>query len=73
MKEIVPTPPAIVHNEQQAVLGLFQKYVVPSYGRFELVLARGQGSHLWDVNGKRYLDLGGGIAVAGEFAERLLD
>ena len=63
MKEIVPTPPAIVHNEQQAVLGLFQKFVVPSYGRFELVLARGQGSHLWDVNGKRYLDLGGGIAV----------
>ncbi len=63
MKEIVPTPPAIVHNEQQAVLGLFQKYVVPSYGRFELVLARGQGSHVWDVNGKRYLDLGGGIAV----------
>lgn len=63
MKEIVPTPPAIVHNEQQAVIGLFQKYVVPSYGRFELVLARGQGSHLWDVNGKRYLDLGGGIAV----------
>lgn len=63
MKEIVPTPPAIVHNEQQAVLGLFQKYVVPSYGRFELVLARGQGSHMWDVNGKRYLDLGGGIAV----------
>jgi len=63
MKEIVPTPPAIVHNEQHAVLGLFQKYVVPSYGRFELVLARGQGSHLWDVNGRRYLDLGGGIAV----------
>jgi acetylornithine/N-succinyldiaminopimelate aminotransferase len=63
MKEIVPAPPAIVHNEQQAVLGLFQKYVVPSYGRFELVLARGQGSCLWDVNGKRYLDLGGGIAV----------
>jgi acetylornithine/N-succinyldiaminopimelate aminotransferase len=63
MKEIVPSPPAIVHNEQQAVLGLFQKYVVPSYGRFELVLARGQGSQLWDVNGKRYLDLGGGIAV----------
>ena len=63
MKKIVHAPPAIVHNEQQAVLGLFQKYVVPSYGRFELVLARGQGSHLWDVNGKRYLDLGGGIAV----------
>lgn len=79
MKEIVPTPPAIVHNEQQAVLGLFQKYVVPSYGRFELVLARGQGSHLWDVNGKRYLDLGGGIAVCSlghanaEITEALID
>ena len=79
MKEIVPTPPAIVHNEQQAVLGLFQKYVVPSYGRFELVLARGQGSHLWDVNGKRYLDLGGGIAVCSlghanaEITETLVD
>lgn len=63
MKEIVPTPPAVVHNEQQAVIGLFQKYVVPSYGRFELAFARGAGSYLWDVNGKRYLDLGGGIAV----------
>ncbi len=79
MKEIVPTPPAIVHNEQQAVLGLFQKYVVPSYGRFELVFARGQGSHLWDVNGKRYLDLGGGIAVCslghanGEITEALIE
>ena len=63
MKEIVPTQPAIVHNEQQAVLGLFQKYVVPSYGRFDLALSHGAGSHVWDVAGKRYLDLGGGIAV----------
>lgn len=63
MKEIVPAPPAIVHNEQQAIIGLFEKYVVPSYGRFELALARGAGSYVWDVNGKRYLDLGGGIAV----------
>ena len=63
MKEIVPAPPAIVHNEQQAIIGLFEKYVVPSYGRFELAFARGAGSYVWDVNGKRYLDLGGGIAV----------
>ena len=63
MKEIVPAPPAIVHNEQQAIIGLFEKYVVPSYGRFELAFARGAGSYVWDVNGRRYLDLGGGIAV----------
>jgi predicted acetylornithine/succinylornithine family transaminase len=42
---------------------LFQKFVVPSYSRFDLVLARGQGSYVWDINNKRYLDFGGGIAV----------
>ena len=42
---------------------LFEKFVVPSYARFDLVLARGKGSFVWDVEGKRYLDFGGGIAV----------
>src|SRR6266536_2873730 len=42
---------------------LFEQYVVPSYARFDLVLERGEGSHVWDANGKRYLDLGSGIAV----------
>jgi acetylornithine/N-succinyldiaminopimelate aminotransferase len=41
----------------------FEKFVVPSYSRFDLVLERGEGSYVWDVNGKRYLDLAGGIAV----------
>jgi len=63
MKEIVPESPAIVRNQQMAIQQLFQQYVVPSYGRFELALSHGQGSRLWDVNGKCYLDLGGGIAV----------
>lgn len=63
MKEIVPESPAIVRNQQVAIQQLFQQYVVPSYGRFDLALSHGQGSWLWDVNGKRYLDLGGGIAV----------
>jgi len=62
MKEIVPPAP-IVQNQQQSVLELFQRNVVPSYGRFELVFSHGAGSHLFDVNGKRYLDLGSGIAV----------
>jgi acetylornithine/N-succinyldiaminopimelate aminotransferase len=63
MKEIVPAPPPIVHNEAAAVQALFQKYVVPSYGRFDLVLSHGAGACVYDVSGKRYLDLGGGIAV----------
>jgi acetylornithine/N-succinyldiaminopimelate aminotransferase len=42
----------------------FEKFVVPSYARFDLVLDRGEGSYVSDVNGKRYLDLGAGIAVS---------
>ena len=63
MKEIVPPPPAIVRNDMAAIQALFQKNVVPSYARFELALSRGSGAYLYDVAGRRYLDLGGGIAV----------
>jgi len=64
MKEIVPqSPPPIVRNQYETVRSLFTKNVIPSYGRFELALSHGDGSHLFDVNGCRYLDLGGGIAV----------
>jgi acetylornithine/N-succinyldiaminopimelate aminotransferase len=64
MKEIVPPPPAIVRNEAAAVQALFQQHVVPSYGRFDIVLSHGHGSYLYDMTRKRYLDLGGGIAVS---------
>jgi len=63
MKEFVPAPPAIVRNDHESVRELFTKNVVPSYGRFDLVLSHGAGSYVFDVAGKRYLDLGGGIAV----------
>jgi len=65
MKDIVPPPPSLVRNEAAAVQALFQNYVVPSYGRFDLVLSHGAGSYVYDITGKRYLDLGGGIAVSG--------
>ncbi len=45
------------------IRNLFAQYVVPTYGRFDLTLERGEGRHVWDVAGKRYLDLGSGIAV----------
>jgi acetylornithine/N-succinyldiaminopimelate aminotransferase len=63
MKEIVPAPPAIIRNDYESLRELFTKNVVPSYGRFDLVLSHGTGSYVFDVTGKRYLDLGGGIAV----------
>ncbi len=42
---------------------LYDRYVIPTYGRFDVKLARGQGSVVWDEAGKRYLDFGAGIAV----------
>ncbi len=53
----------MVRNQQAAIRELFQRNVVPTYARFEIVLSHGAGSYLYDVNGKRYLDFGGGIAV----------
>ena len=63
MKDIVPTPPPIVRNDYESIRELFAKNVVPSYGRFDLALSHGAGSYIFDVAGKRYLDLGSGIAV----------
>ena len=63
MKHIVPSPPPIIRNQFEAVRELFTKNVVPSYGRFDLAFSHGAGSYLFDVAGKRYLDLGSGIAV----------
>src|SRR6185312_6328649 len=63
MKETSPAPPPLVQNQFESVRELFTKNVVPSYGRFELVLSHGNGSYVFDVAGKRYLDLGSGIAV----------
>lgn len=42
---------------------LFDRYVVPTYGRFDLEISRGKGCHVWDTQGRRYLDFGAGIAV----------
>jgi acetylornithine aminotransferase/acetylornithine/N-succinyldiaminopimelate aminotransferase len=63
MKNIVPEPPAIHRNDVAAVQELFARNVIPSYGRFDLVLSHGTGSYVWDVTGKRYVDLSAGIAA----------
>jgi len=39
------------------------RYMFRTYGRFPVVLVRGQGCRVWDEDGKEYLDFVGGIAV----------
>jgi len=39
------------------------KYIMRTYGRYPIVPVRGEGSILWDADGKRYLDFLAGVAV----------
>ena len=57
-----------VSNE---TIQLFDDYVVPNYGRFPVTLVRGEGSHVWDSDGKKYLDLfpGWGCGLLGHCPE----
>jgi len=50
-------------TNQATTLALYDRYVIPTYARFDLRLARGKGTYVWDEDGKRYLDFGAGIAV----------
>lgn len=50
-------------DDPRSTEALFQEYVLPTYARFPLSLARGAGSRVWDETGKEYLDFGAGIAV----------
>lgn len=40
-----------------------EKVLFHTYNRFQIVLDKGEGVHLYDINGKEYLDFASGIAV----------
>ncbi|MFO0737058.1 MAG: acetylornithine/succinylornithine family transaminase [Labilithrix sp.] len=45
------------------LLSLAQKRLYPNYKPAPMILARGKGSELFDVDGKRWLDMAAGVAV----------
>ncbi|MDQ2898605.1 MAG: aspartate aminotransferase family protein [Acidobacteriota bacterium] len=45
------------------VMGLEHDYLLQNYGRYPLVMRRGEGPWIWDVDGNRYLDFIAGIGV----------
>ena len=47
----------------QDVIQLEERYLAPTYKRAPIVLERGQGVEVWDMEGRRYLDFIAGIAV----------
>ena len=40
-----------------------EEVILHTYNRFQIVLDKGNGVHLYDVDGKEYLDFAAGIAV----------
>ena len=55
-----PVMPSPARTEIES---LYDRYVVPTVNR-GLTLTHGKGRDVWDDQGRRYLDLGGGVAVS---------
>jgi acetylornithine/N-succinyldiaminopimelate aminotransferase len=49
-------------NEKE-IMALADENIMNTYKRFPIVLLKGSGVKVWDVNGKEYLDFAAGIAV----------
>ena len=47
----------------QEIQALEQKYLLQTYARYPLAIARGKGVYIYDSDGKKYLDLVGGLGV----------
>ena len=56
------TPP-LESTSAREIMDLERDYLLQNYARYPLVVSRGKGCHLYDVDGRRYLDLISGIGV----------
>jgi len=61
--QLRPQCPKCFFCRMQDLAALYNDYVMPTYGRFDLDLARGSGCRVRDFAGREYLDFGAGIAV----------
>ncbi len=49
--------------DSQTWMMLSEKYIAHTYGRYPILLIKGQGTRVWDMDGKEYLDFLAGLAV----------
>jgi len=47
----------------EEIFEAYKKFVIPSYTKTPLIFVKGKGSYLWDIQGKKYLDLFPGWGV----------
>ncbi|MBZ5617668.1 MAG: aspartate aminotransferase family protein [Acidobacteriia bacterium] len=55
--------PPLMETAAQATMDLERDYLLQTYARYPLVLSRGKGCYLYDLDGGRYLDFLAGIGV----------
>src|SRR5690349_16822236 len=58
-----PSVSTTVVSKAEQIIERERHHVLPVYARYPVVLERGEGVWVYDVDGKRYLDLIGGIGV----------
>jgi predicted acetylornithine/succinylornithine family transaminase len=62
-------------QSSQATIETFKRYVIPNYTRYPVCLVHGEGSYVWDAEGKKYLDLfpGWGCNILGYAPPRVVE
>ena len=49
--------------DSQTLMTLSEKYIANTYARYPVLLVRGKGTRVWDLEGEEYLDFVSGLAV----------
>src|SRR6187551_2885602 len=58
-----PAAPTPATPANDAIIQKAKRHLLQNYKQQPVVLVRGKGTRVWDADGKRYLDLLGGIAT----------
>jgi acetylornithine aminotransferase len=61
----LPNPDPASDSATAMLVNENEQYMVKTYSRPPLMLVRGEGCYVWDVENRRYLDFTAGIAVNG--------
>lgn len=64
VKNIIKNPNRAVSGPEKHYDDLYSRYVNPVLDRYtDLIVVKGKGSYVYDINGENFLDLSSGIAV----------
>lgn len=61
----LPNPDPSADSPSSILTSQHQKHMVATYARPSVMFVKGEGSYLWDLENRKYLDFTAGIAVTG--------